>query len=345
MNTNATLLNNLISCIIAGLILSFTLSCAVNHDDNILNRIPDDTLRGRLLDNYINSRRACLAYTGEYVLVTIVINEEEIIQIRDKNDGSLIACDINIGKGRNELMNYIPAGFNAETNELHFISPINKSYKKYIVIPQRINLIEEIQFDKDFPLFNAGVVFDNDYLILSTFFDGHNIAVYDKTGKYITHVSNHLLGEEVDYNQRYHQPRIAANNKKQVVVTGDIDLSYLALYSYKNGMIGKTWGKYLVEPDYNIRNRLFYFGKTHIDGIEWLELTNDRIYVLHDFRLYRDRTSPRHTYLLVFDYNGKLLYKYFLDHKIYTMSLDTDGKTFYGVTEYPDILFVKYTLP
>jgi len=92
-------------------------------------------------------------------------------------------------------------------------------------------------------------------------------------------------------------------------------------------------------------NSLFYFEKTHIRGFEWVELSDTYIYALHDLQLYHDRTIPRQTYLLIFDYDGNLLKKYFLDYKIWSVSFSPDGKTFYGVTEYPDVHIVKYQLP
>lgn len=324
--------------------LTFWTGCSYKHDHNMITRLPDDTLRGELLSNYINSRRACLVFAGKHGLVTIVNNEEEIIQLRNKINAEIIFSDISAGKGKNELMNFAVAKFEPEYNVIHFISPISKSYKRYSVTPQAIELLEERSFNKGFPYFSYGSMLKDSFLVLNTMFDENNIAVYDFDGNYISHLPNRLLPEGINF-QRHHQPLLACDDIHEVAVAADLEFTHIAMYSIKQGVIEKLWDKHLIEPAYNTTGGRFSFEKTHYTGFEWLELVNEKIYSVHDLKQLHDRAKPTHTYLFVFDYSGVLLHKYFLDYKIHSISFAADGKTFYGVTEYPDVHIVKFQLP
>jgi len=236
------------------LLLFYLFGCKTHMETDVISRKPDDTLKGTMLENVINSRRACGVWYSQFGLITVAINDEEIIQIRKFDDGSLIHSDITSGKGKNELMNYVVAKFNSVTNNLFFVSPVGKSIKKYSISPEAIELVDDFNVNADFIGFTSASVLNDKYFIFNTVFDGNYIAVYNKNGDCSGKIAQHLFGDEVNYKQRYHQPMIATNDNRKVIVTADCDVSYLAMYKFNNDQIEMIWSKYFIEPEYYIRN-------------------------------------------------------------------------------------------
>ncbi|MEF9987337.1 MAG: BF3164 family lipoprotein, partial [Bacteroidales bacterium] len=100
--------------------------------------------------------------------------------------------------------------------------------------------------------------------------------------------------------------------------------------------------------NFNSAKKWFILRDEHYFGFRSSYLTKEHIYLSCDdtqmIDLRKRSPRPKHTYILVMDYEGNIVNKYLLDKFFALFTVSLDEKSLYAVIDDPDILISKYSL-
>ncbi|MDP3436381.1 MAG: BF3164 family lipoprotein [Bacteroidales bacterium] len=298
-----------------------------------------DTLKGVILEktsSQDSAKYSSFLYSPNGLIVDVGLENEAFFML-DTLTGGKIASGGLIGRGHNEILSIISFDYNSATNKLFVWDIYQKKIHSFDVSKDKIlKVARSIDVKEKSNLYRLKVISDSLFIALS-FCPDQTIGLISNNGTFISKLPYKVIeNNNINYTTKYFNTQIAVSPKKDYIVAVDFMFPSIKLYSIKDNKILPKWGKMVFKPLYNIENGWVKINNDQPFGFLDVFMTKKFIYVSSlglkcgDWRENKNENST-YTYLLKFDYNGKFINSYILDHYIQVFEFGSDGKTIYGL--------------
>lgn len=309
-----------------------------------------DTLRGEILATPIQSKSGSVRlYYTEYGLLACTKLDNNIFQLLDSTDASMITATGRRGRGPDEFLMAIGMQYDYLTNRFSVFDMYTQEMITYLVSADTISLIRKVNLKKDM----QSVQYINDsLLVFNNFYPHQKIGLMNaKRDVIYEQECNPLNDDRIKTTNAYHSIKLAVSPDKKYTVAVDGSFASIQVFFNKPDTLELQWEKILFEPKYkfNSKNDWYIRDDDNSDGFSTLYLTSKYIYLKCSDRRVRDSRmgvpeSKHSSYILVMDYEGNIITKYLMDKFFVPFTVTPDDKYLYATIYDPDFLVAKYSL-
>lgn len=305
-----------------------------------------DTLKGKILSSPLDTY--CNLYYSEYGLFACTKKESRLFQLLDSADASRITTAGKRGRGPNEFLAGMGMQYEYASNRFSVYDLYRQELATYLVSPDSISLIRTVNLKRDL----KRIKYINDSLMaFVNFYPYQKIGLINSDAEIVYEEEHNPLSDErIKTTNGYYNANVDVSPDKTYTVVTDSDFTSIQVFMNKPDSLQLKWEKILFKPKYRINSEKNWFilNDDHYYGFRWLYLTNKYIYLSCNDRQVIDsrekRPNPKHTYLLVMDYEGNIVNKYLMDKFFAIFAVSPDDKSLYANIDDPDLLIAKYAL-
>lgn len=308
-----------------------------------------DTLYGEYLPAKVISKGgANKVFISPYGLLTTADISRNILQIRDTASGKILKAQYNMGKGPEELIDYLGKGFNPDNNSFCVWDLGKRCINLYRVSDDGLSLIRSNRYS-GFSINDVVNISDTTDMII-TAIPNQQLLIYGNNGIIDLAPFGILDEPDLDYANNYFSCDIGVSRRDQILFVVGNSIPYLAAYSYANNKLVKLWDMMLLEFSYILRNNWWIAYKNTNIGFRDMSVTDNYIYLTHyelnyEEYYYNDKDKKmKEITLMVYDFKGNLIKTSLLDHNVSSISITPDDKTLYGITYEKGDHIIKYKL-
>jgi hypothetical protein len=274
------------------------------------------------------------------------------VQIYHKDKGYKIAENIPYGLGPDERINCWSLQFNSDLIWAFDMQMAKMTaYKKADFLTQyHIPPIKTVHFNKASPV---GIVsLSNGQFILSDLADRKNLlTIYTQEGikDSIRHISypqivNSPLPDNLS--KRFFENRIYFNEANDKIVVFYVYTDLIDIYDSDVNLLTRIQGPDHFVPELGIQGENNHVHViAHKTKFAYLSacLTSQEIWALY-YGISPEPGKELQNRIFVFDYTGKPLRSYYLEHPVSTFCIDEESKIIYALSENPETCVIKFKI-
>lgn len=327
--------------------------CSPNKEIEYLN--PEqfysltDTLKGEILSTPIKSGAGSVKlYYTKYGLLACTKLDNNIFQLLDSTDASMLTATGRRGRGPNEFLMTMPMQYDYLTDRFSVFDMYTQEMATYLISADSIYLINRINLKKDMQC--VKYVTDS-LLVFNNFYPNQKIGLMNTNAEIVYEEEcNFLDDDRIKTINAYHGIKLEVSPDKAHTVAIDGSFATIKVFLNQLYTLELQWKKTLFKPKYKFNPKKDWYIRDDDNwlGFSSIYLTNKYIYLRNNERQYIDfineTPNPKHSYITVMDYNGNIIKKYLMDKFFVSFTVTPDDKYLYATIYDPDFLVAKYSL-
>ena len=340
--------------LLAGTALCLLLSCGKREQDYLDPCVVfggRDTLSGEALPDTVRTSNAIsrLYFTG-HGLICCSKEDGRLIQLLDTLNGRMISCAGYLGKDK-DFLRFVPQYYDSHTGTFGSYDLFGNKIIRWKVTGD--SLIKKEWFPvRDTML--AVAALNDSILAVLTYNPGQSVKLVNLNSKKVVDKIPYriLKDERIDFNIYYVISYLNITpDKKKIVVTGS-RYGSIKIYSVQGDKLHLKTDYTYFKPEYSVEKGKVKMLDNHMIGGGTTKVTDKYIYIrTHGLTRWEERrlnklgAKVKHTFLMVFDLNGRYVRTLLFDKRFYTFDVAPDDRTVYVLAGEPYIQVVKYKIP